>query len=40
MGRQAILDYGVSITDTCIGWKETETLLEGIAETVRMGVAA
>jgi len=29
------LAYGVSITDACIGWEETEALLEEIAETVR-----
>ncbi len=31
-GRQAwrsdgVLEYGVSITDACIGWEEAETLL-------------
>jgi 3-deoxy-7-phosphoheptulonate synthase len=39
-GKEAGLEYGVSITDACIGWEETEALLEEIAETVRMGVAA
>ena len=39
-GGRATLEYGVSITDACIGWEETETLLGEIAETVRMGVAA
>ena len=34
------LRYGVSITDGCIGWEETETLLGEIAETVRTGVTA
>jgi 3-deoxy-7-phosphoheptulonate synthase len=34
------LEYGVSITDACIGWEETETLLGEIAGTVRMGLAA
>ena len=29
------LEYGVSITDACIGWDETETLLEEIATSVR-----
>ncbi len=29
------LTYGVSITDACIGWKETETLLRGAAESLR-----
>ena len=28
------LEYGVSITDACIGWAETETLLYELAETV------
>lgn len=31
------LKYGVSITDACIGWDETETLLDEIAESVRRG---
>ncbi|MCZ7648706.1 MAG: 3-deoxy-7-phosphoheptulonate synthase [Planctomycetota bacterium] len=31
----ARLEYGVSITDGCIGWDETETLLREMAETVR-----
>ncbi len=39
-GEKATLEYGVSITDACIGWEETETLLGEIAETVRMGIAA
>jgi 3-deoxy-7-phosphoheptulonate synthase len=39
-GRQDLcpgkpLDYGVSITDACIGWPETETLLRELAEAVR-----
>ncbi len=38
--EEATLEYGVSITDACIGWEETEALLGEIAETVRMGVAA
>ena len=29
------LEYGVSITDACIGWDETEALLEEIAASVR-----
>lgn len=29
------LEYGVSITDACIGWDETETLLDEIATAVR-----
>jgi 3-deoxy-7-phosphoheptulonate synthase len=31
------LAYGVSITDACIGWEETEELLYEIAESVRVG---
>jgi 3-deoxy-7-phosphoheptulonate synthase len=39
-GRQDLLpgkalDYGVSITDACLGWAETEKLLEALAEGVR-----
>jgi 3-deoxy-7-phosphoheptulonate synthase len=39
-GRQDLLpgkalDYGVSITDACLGWGETEKLLEALAEGVR-----
>jgi 3-deoxy-7-phosphoheptulonate synthase len=33
--RGAALRYGVSITDACIGWEETEALLHEIAEAVR-----
>jgi 3-deoxy-7-phosphoheptulonate synthase len=33
--RGAALRYGVSITDSCIGWAETEALLHEIAEAVR-----
>jgi 3-deoxy-7-phosphoheptulonate synthase len=33
--RGAALRYGVSITDSCIGWDETEALLHVIAEAVR-----
>jgi 3-deoxy-7-phosphoheptulonate synthase len=29
------LRYGVSITDACIGWDETEPLIDEIAESVR-----
>jgi len=39
-GEGKPLEYGVSITDACIGWEETETLLREITETVRMKVAA
>ena len=31
------LRYGVSLTDACMGWRETETLLGEIAEAVRRG---
>ena len=39
-GRQDLvpgkpLDYGVSITDACLGWGETEALLDTLAEGVR-----
>jgi 3-deoxy-7-phosphoheptulonate synthase len=30
-------EYGVSITDACIGWEETEELLHGCAEVIRAG---
>ncbi len=33
--RDCDLAYGVSITDGCIGWEETETLLREAAEAVR-----
>ncbi len=41
-GRQSwqpgtALRRGISITDACIGWEETEKLLHEIAETVRLG---
>jgi len=29
------LRYGVSITDGCIGWEETESLLQQLADAVR-----
>ncbi len=29
------LEYGKSITDACIGWEETVTVLETLAEAVR-----
>ena len=38
-GRQELgesLTYGQSVTDACIGWSETETLLERLAEAVRI----
>ncbi len=39
-GRQDLtpgkpLEYGVSITDACLGWDDTVTLLDGLAEAVR-----
>lgn len=39
-GRQDLcpdkpLAYGVSITDACLGWEDTEALLHGLAEAVR-----
>ncbi len=39
-GRQDLvpgkpLDYGVSITDACIGWADTVTLLDALADAVR-----
>lgn len=33
-GRDA-LKYGVSITDACIDWAETETVLDTLAEAVK-----
>ena len=32
---KAGLKYGVSITDACIGWDTTETVLERLAQAVR-----
>jgi 3-deoxy-7-phosphoheptulonate synthase len=39
-GRQDIipgkaLAYGVSVTDACINWADTEVMLNGLAEAVR-----
>jgi 3-deoxy-7-phosphoheptulonate synthase len=39
-GNQAIgplesLKYGVSITDSCIGWDDTENLLKTLAQAVQ-----
>ncbi len=34
------LSYGVSVTDACIDWETTETLLTDMAETLRPIVAA
>jgi 3-deoxy-7-phosphoheptulonate synthase len=30
------LTYGQSITDACLGWDETEPVLAGLAESVRI----
>lgn len=32
---KAGLAYGVSITDACIGWDDTEVVLEELAQAVR-----
>ena len=32
---KAGLEYGVSITDACIGWNDTEDVLEVLAKAVR-----
>lgn len=32
---KAGLKYGVSITDACIGWEDTELVLENLAQAVR-----
>lgn len=32
---KAGLKYGVSITDACINWEDTETTLETLAQAVR-----
>lgn len=29
------LKYGVSITDACIGWEDTESTLENLAEAIK-----
>lgn len=29
------LQYGVSITDACIGWQETESVLDVLAQAVK-----
>ena len=36
MDGKAGLKYGVSITDACIGWEETEKLVAMLAEAVQM----
>jgi len=30
------LKYGVSITDSCIGWNDTEELLRALAKSVKI----
>lgn len=32
---KAGLKYGVSITDACLDWETTETVLEGLANAIR-----
>lgn len=32
---KAGLQYGVSITDACIGWEDTESVLELLAQAVK-----
>lgn len=34
IGAAGVLKYGVSLTDSCIGWDETEELLRGLAEAI------
>jgi 3-deoxy-7-phosphoheptulonate synthase len=34
VGPLATLDYGVSITDSCLGWDDTEALLRTLAKSV------
>ena len=33
--RRARCDYGVSITDACLGWTQTQPVLEELAQAVR-----
>ena len=35
MQGKAGLQYGVSITDACIGWDDTESVLETLANAVK-----
>ena len=35
LGDGSDLAYGVSITDACLGWNDTETALRGLAQTLR-----
>lgn len=32
---KAGLKYGVSITDACIGWEDTESVLEGLSKAIQ-----
>ena len=35
VGPLPSLKYGVSITDSCIGWDDTETLLRDLAKSIK-----
>jgi 3-deoxy-7-phosphoheptulonate synthase len=37
LGTGQEMQYGVSITDGCIGWEETEEILETLAAAVKQG---
>ena len=36
VGPLSSLKYGVSITDSCIGWEDTEILLRDLAKSVKV----
>ena len=36
VGPLSSLKYGVSITDSCIGWNDTEELLRALAKSVKI----
>ena len=36
MAAPAELEYGVSVTDACVSWETTESMLEELAKSVRM----
>lgn len=36
-GPRATLRFGQSVTDACLGWDDTEAVLDGLAGAVRMG---
>jgi 3-deoxy-7-phosphoheptulonate synthase len=36
-GPRATLKFGQSVTDACLGWEETEAVLDGLAASVRTG---